>query len=345
MKFPIYKDDRRAFFQMSQRQREAFNQVIGKIESGQYVRVRNRCFCNCEEGDKGLLVSEKDSHGFPLRSILCTKTGLVCSEQVFDQASNNSFYANEYRDLVAFYGKVEDFFEVQQQRGRQFQDLLSEHISNDCHALNIAEIGCGAGGVLFPFLQAKHKCVGFDYNQDYLDFGKSRGLDLRLGDYQDHLQDGSCDLIILSHVMEHFLDPIHEIQDVIEKIKHGAYLFVEVPGIYFKKGSMHAPLQYLQIAHVVNFFTYDFLRFFFEALNLKVVYGDDRCTFICQKPEGWNPIESFVIPEDMFKSNAEEVKAYIVSNHKRYNRHWKTIAIAILDFLRIRKFVKGSCRQ
>ena len=154
IKFPIYKNDHKPFLQVSERQKNALNQVMKKIDSGHYVRHKNKCFCQSLEKSKGLLLSEKDFFGIPLRSILCKKTGLICSEFVFDQVSNNSFYSSEYRDLASFHKNAEGFFEVQIKRGQQFQKLLHSHISKDYGKLEVADIGCGAGGVLYPFFQA-----------------------------------------------------------------------------------------------------------------------------------------------------------------------------------------------
>lgn len=91
-------------------------------------------------------------------------------------------------------------------------NLIKKYISPN-EICSVAEVGCGAGGCLLPF---KFKEVGmmvsgYDYDYDYLEYGKSMGLSLYYGDFYQLSEDNHFDLIILNHVFEYFLDPITEI--------------------------------------------------------------------------------------------------------------------------------------
>ena len=55
--------------------------------------------------------------------------------------------------------------------------------------------------------------------------GDARNLNL--------IEDESIDLLILSHVMEHFTNPIEEMIEVIKKVTINKYLLIEVPGIFY----------------------------------------------------------------------------------------------------------------
>ncbi len=118
--------------------------------SGGYKRVKNRCFCDCSRDNNDIVIAEKDMCGVPLKSILCPKTGLICSDSIFDEKSNNEFYINEYRDYASFGISIPDYFDSQVDRGRNFYRLFKENARIDLD-YKVIEIGCGAGGVLiFP---------------------------------------------------------------------------------------------------------------------------------------------------------------------------------------------------
>ena len=137
--------------------------------------------------------------------------------------------------------------------------------------------------------------------------------------------------------MEHFLNPVQEIQDVIEIVKPNGYLIVEVPGVYFKYYPTDSLLKHLQIAHVVNCFHADFLKFFFEKLHMEVCYGDERCTFILKKNENWKRIDNISIPEELFKDKVEAIKNYLEETQLSYQRDWKNNVSRMLVFWGVMK--------
>ena len=64
-----------------------------------------------------------------------------------------------------------------------------------------------------------------------MNYGVEKGLDLKYGDYNQVLENDSVDLIILSHVMEHFVNPTGEMNKIIHKLKFGGQMIVEVPSL------------------------------------------------------------------------------------------------------------------
>jgi 2-polyprenyl-3-methyl-5-hydroxy-6-metoxy-1,4-benzoquinol methylase len=344
MKFPIYKNDNKALFEQNLLQQEAATQLKDKISSSTYKRVKNQCFCGRTKSEEELLLAEKDMIGIPLNSVLCPSTGLVCSSDVFDEKSNEQFYIKEYRRLAHFDLTINNYFESQTERGTKFHNLLSEHLKED-KKLKVVEVGCGSGGVLYPFFKKQHECTGFDYNKEYLEFGQSKGLNLKFGDYKNQIEDNSADVLILSHVMEHLLDPAQEVQDMIEKIKPHGFLIIEVPGIHFKYKKVDSPMQHLQIAHVVNYFHKDFLTFFFEQLNMEILYGDERCTFVLKKKEGWKRVANVEVPKNLFYEKSKFIENYIVKTHSSYKNYWRNIIIRLLDSVGLKSAIKSLIKK
>ena len=171
---------------------------------------------------------------------------------------------------------------------------------------------------------------------------------MRYGDFDTQTDDSSYDLVILNHVLEHFVNPINELKTILPKIKLGGYLYIEVPGIYSLYGIWGSPLLYFQNAHVYYYFK-AFLEELVKAFNLKVIYGDERCTFICQK-------ESEIIPNiksvynDSLSQYVEKNAKYLMDCEQKwekscYRRHFKGILNRIANILGwqiIRPIIKNN---
>lgn len=307
VRYPLFLKLEDLHVHLGKIQQSAVARLIQKLDAGRYKRSKNNCLCGNNDTRLDELVSRADMHGIPLDVVLCKKCGLIRSAEIFDQLSNADYYRYEYRDIHSGGSQlVEKYFTSQLDRGNSFLQILSSvGIMKDIDS--VMEIGCGSGGILYPFHLGGKKVCGFDYDDEYLDYGRTKGMGLFcLGKDDDLFQQTAPDLLILSHVMEHFLNPKEELLRYITKVKPGKYLLVEVPGIFSeltKKLLYGYPVRYFQIAHVVQFFYRDFLELFFRAFDLEVVYGDETATFVLRKPLNWSP----KLPDSIF---GEELAKY-----------------------------------
>ena len=323
--FPLYTNDGRPCGKLTVQQEQGIRALEQAVAENKLRLVENRCLCGCPPSKDDIVVSEKDRYGLPVPQILCAKCGLIRSGKVFDEASNNLFYQAYYRDIYSTHTPTERFFDDQIATGRRFLDLLQRFVKlDDVH--RVAEVGCGAGGILLPFREAGMETDGYDYGETYLKYGRTKGLSLHQGDFYQLAEDESTDLVILSHVLEHFLDPVLEVRRILRKIRPGGYLLVEVPGIFHIHASYVVILDYFQNAHVYNF-SQCHLKALFESLGLDVVYGDERCTFICQKRK--NAAAAPVV----WPEASEQVAAYLLDTKRQY---WKWKGMEILRWIRHR---------
>lgn len=344
--FPLYKNDGTSLVSLTKYQKNRLVILLQEIKNGNLKLIKNDCLCKNKDEQNDIVISEKDRYGIPVSNILCSKCGLIRSEKIFDEESNNIFYKSFYRDLYSSDNKSNNkFFKNQVERGRSFLSLVKQNNILDC-INNVVEIGCGAGGILYPFYKNGKECKGFDYNDDYLNIGRKFGLNLILGDWENYLVDNSADLVILSHVMEHFTSPIKQINSIIKKIKLGKYLLVEVPGIFYINKVYLNPLLYLQNAHVFNYY-YEYLNKFFTAFGLEVVYGDERCTFLLKKPENWQQKDIQFIYDESLKNYFERIKKYLLETDNNYKKqkylnfyYWRNIFSGILSKIGLKEMVK-----
>lgn len=319
MKFPIYKNDGIAAEKITDSQLRSIEKLKVKIKSGEYKLIENECLCSNKDKSIDIVIAEKDRYGLPIKSVLCGKCGIIRSSIIFDNDSIIKFYSEEYRDIYTSKdsnGTPADFFNDQINRGKFLFSTFSK-IVGDKIGLKVFEIGCGAGGILLPFMEQNNSCSGSDYDTDYLEYGKKMGLDLKYGDFENILADESVDLVILSHVLEHLTNPIQEMNKMIKKVKPNGYLIVEVPGIFIIDKAYFNPILYLQNAHVYSFYK-DFLGVFYPTLGLKVIYGDERCVFILQKPINWDARTIEQIYSPVLAAYPKKIKKYLQNTYFTY---------------------------
>lgn len=308
--FPLSKNNGKIHCDVNAIQIHAILALKEKMQSGVYRLVKNSCVCGAVDLSKDFVLSETDRYGFPIASIICGRCGLIRSANVFDAESNFKFYSSDYRSIYG--GAIippDSFFEDQLVRGNNLYRLWKYVVPNGTNQC-VLELGCGAGGILAPFAASGMACIGYDFDQHYLDYGKAKGLDLRCGDYNYETNDNSIGVFILSHVFEHFTNPVTELLRIVRKVAFGGYVIVDVPGIFSIHKVYLDPLQYLQNAHVYSYYQ-AFLAYLLEHAGLNVIYGDERCVCIARKPLDWvEPVDS-MCHLDLFSTYPDRVKAYI----------------------------------
>ncbi|MDR3705527.1 MAG: class I SAM-dependent methyltransferase [Paludibacteraceae bacterium] len=318
--FPLSVKDGKPVVRLSASQRKWIDKLNKAIDEGILQLHPNDCLCGNPHRENDIVVAEKDRYGLPISQILCCNCGLIRSGVTFDEESNAEFYKTYYRPIYSSEKPTDDFFNQQIKTGHQFIKFIKQNIPFD-NIDHLAEIGCGAGGILMPFKAEGKRVDGYDYGQEYLKYGIAKGLNLHCGGYEQ-IEDASLDLIILSHVMEHFLDPIDEMTQIVKKIKAGKYLLVEVPGVFWISEGYFNPIWYFQNAHVFNYYS-DYLSVFFKSLGLKVLYGDERCTFICQKPVNWKLDDvKPIVWDSSLQAHQQKIISYLVSCDRRYKNRF-----------------------
>lgn len=332
---PLQRFNAVSNIELSSMQQSILSEVHELIESGEYKCVTNNCLCG---SDQGVIITEQDRFGLPFKFKICQTCGLIRTDPILDVRALRDFYSKKFsllhRDAIEPTKKYLDYVIA---TGENLLTFLSGKI--DVQKLeDVCEIGCASGANLLPFYEKGKSVIGFDYDEKYMAWGIDRGLNLKTGSYEN-ISDCSQDLIILSHVLEHFTDPLNELLNVIAKIRNGKFLFVEVPGIF----SIHSrwkrtPILYFQNDHIFHY-QEKYLVNMFRALNLTIIYSDEWCRFILRKPENWEMAEAEVSLEFKARSSVEDQLTYLKWTYIR--NAVRSRLVVVLEALRIKAFLKS----
>ena len=189
-----------------------------------------------------------------------------------DQESYIKFYNHEYRKL--YVGKETatlNFFEDQKRKGKKIYNYLNDNGLLQKDSLFVLEVGCGAGGILEYFKEKGHRVKGIDLGEEYVNFGKSQGLDLEVSLLSDLKLDSKPDIIIYSHVMEHILDLDAELDAIKNHLSDESIAYIEVPGLKeIHRNYKSNTLTFLQNAHTFNFTKETLISLFLQILGKKM---------------------------------------------------------------------------
>jgi SAM-dependent methyltransferase len=213
------------------------------------------------------------------------------SDPFLNSSSLEDFYSSLYRKIYSDSPNYEEaLFTKQVERGK----LIRSYVVPFAKIVPkvVFEIGCGAGGNLAHFKNMGAVVAGCDYGVKALEYGKSQGLALVRGDGRSLKRFGKADLIVLSHVLEHFVDPVKELVEIRDLLNPKGVLYVEVPGIFSIRSSYRDPALYLQNAHAWNF-CLETLDSLLACVGFQRIAGNQTVQAIYERQPGASAIQGF----------------------------------------------------
>jgi ubiquinone/menaquinone biosynthesis C-methylase UbiE len=231
---------------------EFFNNYAKK----NYTLVDNNCLCGVKDDE---LISMVDRCSVEFKTVICKNCGLVRAPKYFRKDDVDDFYKNFYRTIMnnsEDYNEPEKFFERQTINSLEKYKLIKENSNNDLKGLKVLDLGGGAGGALEHFKNDNDLYLA-DFFDPYLEYAKKKGVNVIKSGLKDI--NFKPDIIILSHVIEHWNDFEIEIQNLINiQKKNKTINYIELPGIDSLKNGRRGGdfLQDIHIPHVYYFSSY-----------------------------------------------------------------------------------------
>jgi SAM-dependent methyltransferase len=180
---------------------------------------------------------------------MCNKCGFVFASPVLNEELINKFYESmsnyEHPESVGVRPEVEI-----RQIQRQFE-IISSRFSNGFSGKAL-DIGCSTAVLLSRFQEAGWQVLGLDPSDKCIQISKKLNVDVIKGFFSVELlkKEAPFNLVILSHVLEHLVDPNIVIEGIRELLSDDGLLYIEVPNL-MKPDNTKC---YFGFEHV-NFFT------------------------------------------------------------------------------------------
>lgn len=219
------------------------------IHPSKLFRVRQRCRpivnelakfsinpvdeCNICGSNKKAIISENDRYGFPARTGLCLKCGLIYIVDRFSRGEYSDFYQEGiYRDLIAkFKGKPQTIDKIQlAQVGyagtlvRSMEGLLprGQHVK-------LLDVGGSTGLVARAFVNHfGYMATVLDPAPSEIDIVQSFGLKGEVGSIEDWEGKEEFDLILLCRTVEHLYDLKKALVRIRELLKPCGLLYCDI---------------------------------------------------------------------------------------------------------------------
>ncbi len=240
-----------------------------------YTLVNNNCLCGVNDDE---VISLVDRCSVEFKTVICKNCGLVRAPKYFRKEDVDDFYKNFYRTVMnngKDYTEPEKFFEKQTINSFEKFKLIKENLNNNLKELKVLDLGGGVGGALEHFKDDNDLYLA-DFFDPYLEYAKNKGINVIKGGLKDITF--KPDIIILSHVIEHWNDFKSEIQNLINiQKKNKTINYIELPGIDSLKHGRRGGdfLQDIHIPHVYYFSSY-VLENLMNKYGFKKLYIDSE---------------------------------------------------------------------
>jgi len=193
-----------------------------------------------------------------MRIVRCRACDLVFVNPTFDEAHYKEVYASQaYQDIVRDLGINSHDYRVKRFGAERVQ-MMAEHmrVANG-RAPRYLDVGCSTGFVIEAARDQGWEAIGIDLNPSAIEFGLSRGLDVRTIALEDAgFAPHTFDAVSLFDVLEHLLDPRRTLARCVDLLAPGGILFLYVPN--FDSASrllMGANAHFIWPTHHLNYYT------------------------------------------------------------------------------------------
>ncbi|MBI1911073.1 MAG: methyltransferase domain-containing protein [Deltaproteobacteria bacterium] len=276
--FERYKANGVPAFRLNRVHSEYRRLFVERIRSGR-IRLDDSGPCLCGS-NYFLKIAEKDRFGLPFTNFMCSVCGLMAVNPKISESSLPNYYAEIYHPLICGVrpGTVLENL-VNEQQGAKIFGFLGKNITKS--SIKVCDVGAASGSTLLQFRDRaasegiSTELYACEYEDNYIKSARKNGIGILKGGVESLKEFGvSFDLIILSHVFEHFYNPLKELKILKSLLAEKGLLYIEVPGVMELTAYGNDILQYLVHAHNYNF-NLDSLSGVLAAEEFKLIRGDE----------------------------------------------------------------------
>jgi 2-polyprenyl-3-methyl-5-hydroxy-6-metoxy-1,4-benzoquinol methylase len=206
--------------------------------------------------------------------VRCRSCDLVYTNPIFDEHHYRQMYGSkEYQAIMRDLGEQSHSYRVER-FGVERVTLMERQLADAVGPVRYLDVGCSTGFVVEAAVQRGWEAIGLDLNPSAIEFGRSRGLDLRVSSLEDEpFEAASFDAVSLFDVLEHLPAPADVVQQCARLLKPGGILFLYVPN--FDSASrmlMDAQAHFIWPTHHLNYYTPMTIRDFLSRQQLETAW-------------------------------------------------------------------------
>ena len=243
-----------------------------------YEEIKN---CEVCYSKKFTEIFKNDRYNINQKTCICSNCGFMFLNPRMNDSSTKYFYNSDlYRLIYNGYGKdynqetlfkntlkeLENYTPSLPKKpnfSQYYSNLYFDFINNEIEDFDtVLDVGCGKGKKIIDFNFIKKNASGIEPSISFNKVHKKIGLDTKVGFLKDVKK--KYDLVILSHVFEHFTK-LDQNVDYLYNITN-KYLYIEVPG-HVKN------LQRIQNAHNY-YFSMNTLNYFILNNKFRLIKMD-----------------------------------------------------------------------
>ena len=163
--------------------------------------------------------------------VCCRNCGLIYANPMPDDCALRKFNANYFTNAHGgnLQNKVSNAFfsGIAQLRIDYINSYLARHKKT---VSKILELGPGPGFFASNWLKTHPESTYSAIETDKTCHATLKKFGVRIIDSEDRqIKSESCDLLVMSHVLEHVSSPIHFLSSVTRNLRKGGVVFIEVP--------------------------------------------------------------------------------------------------------------------
>lgn len=290
MSFPVFES---APVPLNEVQRHAIMHFHELLYRGEItLRPVSECFCGEKKFES---LSRCDRFGLPFGTQICSACGLILQTIQIHPDSMSIFYDRIYWPLVTGRAasdlRQNDY--VTPPKLDEASSFILKSVDTTKERIRIFEVGCGAGvrisRLKSELQQRGHQVEAFgcDYSSDALAQAKENQVAVVKGGFDEIRIFGRADILILSHVFEHFPDLSLALSQINAVINDDSLVYIEVPGVNDLENKKEYSFNYQYysvVAHTYNF-SLQSLCNVMSAGGFRLIDGDEyvRSVFVRDK--------------------------------------------------------------
>ncbi len=209
----------------------------------------------------------------------CTNCSHFFTDPVFTQQELDDIYANKYS-----YDAHSLIEREKRMRAKKYADYIAD-LKGVSSAL---EVGCMHGLLLTEMMKNGLKVSGVELDEAAVEYCKQQGLDVTQSSIENHLAKAGKrhdDVIIMSHVIEHIVDPKAQLVELRKRMADTGRLVLITPNSKAPTRKLFGRYWgYWQVPVHINHFNLDSMKYLLEDAGFTItdskLYGGDSLFFL-----------------------------------------------------------------